>query len=64
MYNIIMMNSNFQLKDAGFGVVDAIEPSPAMVEQAKQQNIYRKYYLECVGKNRLPIENGKLRDRR
>ena len=38
--------------------MDAVDPSAGMLEVAKKHNTYRNYYLEYVGKNKLPIESG------
>ncbi len=49
---------NFKLHEAGYTIIDAIEPSFGMIAKAKQYNTYRHYYSDYVGTNQLPIQSG------
>ena len=54
-----MSNVNsFQLYDAGYTNLDALEPSSKMLELAKKRNIYKRHMCEYLGPKKLDIDDG------
>merc|ERR1711976_21166 len=43
------------LKKLGFTNIDALDPSPGMLEAAKPKGIYTKFFCEYISDKRLPI---------
>ena len=49
---------SYQLHDAGFSNLDAIDGSAGMVEEARNSNIYNNVMCGIVGPDRLDMETG------
>ena len=49
----------FQLKEAGFTNIDALDASEEMLEMAKKKGVYKNLMCATVGTNILPIADSK-----
>lgn len=47
-----------EMKKLGFAVIDALDPSPGMLEKAREKGLYRKYFCEAIGPKPLDIPSG------
>lgn len=52
----------FQLYNAGYRNLDALDGSAKMVEVAKRRNIYHRVICDYLGPNQLRIQNGEVWD--
>ena len=48
-----------QLYDRGYKNVVALEPSQGMVNEAKKLNVYKQFITEALGKEPIPIKEGR-----
>ena len=60
MYNITVYLNVFALKlyKKGFKNLDALEPSPKMLDRVRETGCYHKLHEEYMGKNRVNIKDG------
>ena len=49
----------FQLQDLGFKTIDALDGCEAMLEKAKEKDVYQNLFCATLGPNRLNIEDSK-----
>lgn len=50
------------MRKMGFKIFDALDPSPGMLEAAKQKGLYRNYICETVSKEQLNLPKGISKD--
>jgi len=47
----VKLYSKLQLREKGFTKMDALEPNKVMLNAAKKNNLYNKYYIEYITKD-------------
>ena len=55
----VWLNFFSQLHKFGFTNIDALDGSKEMMEEAKKLGIYKDFYVEYIGPNKLTIETSK-----
>ena len=53
------MLNNFQLRENGFKIIDALEPSEPMLDEARKDNLYQNYFVEYITKDPTPHTESK-----
>ena len=48
----------WQLYQAGFHHLDALDQSKGMLEEARRKNVYSQFLCESLGTNRLSVDDG------
>ena len=46
----------FQLQKLGFKLMDALDPSQGMLDEAAKRGCYQKFYAEFIDDKKLPID--------
>lgn len=46
-----------ELHNLGYSTIDALDASEPMLSKAKEKNVYKQFYLDFLGTNRLNIED-------
>ena len=55
----IYYSLNIQLREQGFRHIDALDPSEEMMNVARTDKLYEKYFCEFLTEKQLPIESSK-----
>ena len=55
---IYLVCNIFQLRQVGFANIDALDPNEALLEIAKKQNLYNKYFMEYLTAEPCSITEG------
>ena len=49
----------FQLREFGFRHIDALEPSEAMLKEAKKAHLYENYFVEYISESPSTLSESK-----